>query len=182
MTVTVRRAATSELTPAEVDALHGMMTAAFDADGGRFAETDWEHATGGVHVVVDDQGEIVSHGSVVDRTLEIGGDAVRAGYVEAVGTWPRHQRRGYATLIMREIGDVIRDRYELGALSTPVPAFYERLGWERWLGPTFVRMATGTERTLDDDGGIMVLRTPKTSPALDLSAPIVCDWREGDVW
>jgi aminoglycoside 2'-N-acetyltransferase I len=62
-----------------------------------------------------------------------------------------------------------------------VPGFYERLGWERWLGPTSVRTATGTERTPDDDGGIMILRTP-ASPGLDLTANIACDWRDGDVW
>jgi aminoglycoside 2'-N-acetyltransferase I len=181
MTVAVRRAATGQLTPEEVDSLRRMMTAAWEHEEGAFANSDWEHATGGVHVLVEDGGGIVSHGAVVDRTLEIGGLPVRTGYVEAVATWPKHQHRGYATLVMREVGEVIQADYALGALSTPVPAFYERLGWERWLGPTSVRRPRGVERTPDDDGGIMILRT-RTSPALDLGAAIVCEWREGDVW
>jgi aminoglycoside 2'-N-acetyltransferase I len=82
---------------------------------------------------------------------------------------------------MREIGDIIRERYELGALSTPVPDFYTKLGWELWRGPTAVRSSEGVERTPDDDGGIMVLRTP-SSPQLNLDDQIVCEWREGDVW
>src|SRR2546423_2197266 len=82
---------------------------------------------------------------------------------------------------MREIGNIIRAEYELGGLSTPVPEFYERLGWERWTGPTFVRTAAGTERTAEDDGGIMILRTP-ASPPLDVSARITCERRSGDVW
>jgi aminoglycoside 2'-N-acetyltransferase I len=148
---------------------------------GSFTDLDWEHGTGGVHVLVEDDGEILSHGSVVERTLEIDGVAVRTGYVEAVATWPEHQRRGFATLVMRAIGDIIRDAYELGGLSTPVPDFYERLGWELWTGRTFVRTAAATERTADDDGGIMILRTP-ASPPFDVNADITCQWRSGDVW
>jgi aminoglycoside 2'-N-acetyltransferase I len=177
----VRRLTTLDLSDAEIATLRRMMAAAFEHEDGTFDDADWEHALGGVHVLVEDGGEIVSHGSVVERTLEIAGQPVRTGYVEAVATWPRHQRRGYATRVMREIGDIIRTDFELGALGTGVPTFYERLGWEVWRGPSGVRTPRGVEKTPDDDGGIMILRT-LTSPPLDLSAPIVCEWREGDVW
>jgi hypothetical protein len=36
-------------------------------------------------------------------------------------------------------------------------------------------------RTAEEDGNVLVRLTP-TSPELDLSAPISCDWRPGDVW
>ena len=36
-------------------------------------------------------------------------------------------------------------------------------------------------QTPDEDGYIMVLRTP-SSPAMDLDAAISCAWRLGDVW
>jgi aminoglycoside 2'-N-acetyltransferase I len=179
--VTVRRARTDELAPNEIETLRRMMGAAFAREDGMFADSDWRHATGGTHVLAEQAGEILSHASVVERTLEIGGVPVRTGYVEAVATAPPHQRRGYGTLVMREIDDIIRSGYDLGGLSTGSHGFYERLGWERWLGPTFVRTATGTERTPDDDGGIMILRTP-TSPSIDLTANIACEWRDGDVW
>ena len=179
MSVTVRRASTHELRPTELTALRRMTSAAWEE--GDFTDLDWEHGTGGIHVVVEEAGEILSHGSVVERTLEIDGVAVRTGYVEAVATWPRHQRRGYATLVMHEIGEIIRGEYALGGLSTPVPRFYERLGWELWKGPTFLRTAAGLERTADDDGGIMILRTP-TSPLFDVSSDLSCEWRSGDVW
>ncbi len=42
-------------------------------------------------------------------------------------------------------------------------------------------MPDGERRTPDDDPYIMVLRTP-SSPPLDITAPISCDWRPGDVW
>jgi aminoglycoside 2'-N-acetyltransferase I len=82
---------------------------------------------------------------------------------------------------MKHIGELICERYALGALSTGTHAFYETLGWERWRGPTFVDSPRGRERTPDDDGDIMILRTPR-SPGLDLDGDIVCDWRLGDVW
>jgi aminoglycoside 2'-N-acetyltransferase I len=181
MSVALRRASTAELRPDKLATLRRMMAAAWEGQDGEFVDSDWEHGLGGVHVLVEDAGEILSHGSVVERSLEIDAVPVRTGYVEAVATWPRHQRHGYATLVMKEIGEIIRADYPLGALSTPVPDFYERLGWERWLGPTSVRTSRGVERTPDDDGGIMILRTPTTMP-LDLRAEITCEWRSGDVW
>jgi hypothetical protein len=44
-----------------------------------------------------------------------------------------------------------------------------------------VRTADGDQRTEDDEGYLLVLRTPRTPP-LDLVAAISCDWRPGDVW
>lgn len=82
---------------------------------------------------------------------------------------------------MKYIGELIRERFTLGALSTGTHAFYETLGWERWRGPTFVDGPRGRERTPRDDGDVMILRT-RRSPQLDLDGEIVCDWRLGDVW
>ena len=39
----------------------------------------------------------------------------------------------------------------------------------------------GRERTPDEEGFIMILRTP-TTPDLDAAAPIGCEWRPADVW
>jgi aminoglycoside 2'-N-acetyltransferase I len=178
----VRRAATHELLPAEMEALRALMWAAFahDADG-EFSEDDWQHALGGVHVVLDVGGTILSHASVVERILEVDGRALRTGYVEAVATRPGHEGRGYGSAVMAVASDVIRRDFELGALGTGRFAFYERLGWERWRGPSSVRATGGTLATPDEDGWIMVLRTPTTG-TISLDAPISCDWRPGDVW
>jgi aminoglycoside 2'-N-acetyltransferase I len=109
------------------------------------------------------------------------GERLRVGYVEAVATAAAYRRRGYGASVMRRLNDVIRARYLLGALSTGSPSFYEALGWERWRGPTLVDGPLGPERTRDDDGGIMILKTDR-SPRLDLDGPIVADRRSGDVW
>ena len=93
------------------------------------------------------------------------------------------RRRGLATLVMREVGRVVERGYELGALSdgTRVPGFYQRLGWETWRGPTFVAGPDGPVRTEEDDGSVLVLRTPATAD-LDPGGRLTCDWRAGDVW
>ena len=98
-----------------------------------------------------------------------------------MATWPEHQRLGYATTVMHEVGTHIDRTHELGALNTGVPGFYTPLGWSVWQGPTFVRTDAGLVRTPEEDGAVMVRRTP-TSPPLDLTAPISCEWRAGDVW
>ena len=180
--VHLRRLATGQLSEAEITAIRALLEDAFGSDDeDAFTQDDWDHAVGGVHFVLEGQGEIVAHASVVERELHVGGRPVRTGYVEAVATAPVHQRNGYGSAVMRDVGEYIRAQFELGALGTGSHAFYERLGWETWRGPSFVRTQTGMQRTAEEDGYILVLRTP-TSPRLDLTESISCDWRPGDVW
>jgi aminoglycoside 2'-N-acetyltransferase I len=131
--------------------------------------------------VLELDGEIVAHASVVERELHVDGRPLRTGYVEAVATAPERQGRGLGSLVMDDVTAYVRERFELGALGTGRVSFYERLGWLAWKGPTSVRKADGPLRTPEDDGYVLVLPTP-TSPLLDLTAPISCDWRPGDVW
>jgi aminoglycoside 2'-N-acetyltransferase I len=146
-----------------------------------FTDDDWDHALGGVHFVLDMAGVIVTHAAVVERRLWVAGRPLRTGYVEAVATAPAHQGAGHGTLVMTDVTAWIRERFELGCLGTGRHGFYERLGWRTWLGPSSVRTAGGLQPTPDDDGYVMVLQTP-SSPPLDFSAPISCEWRPGDVW
>jgi len=131
--------------------------------------------------VLELDGEIVAHASVVERELHVDGRPLRTGYVEAVATAPGRQGRGLGSVVMADVTGYVRERFELGALGTGRVSFYERLGWLAWKGPTSVRTADGTHRTPDDDGYVFVLPTP-TSPQLDMTVPISCDWRPGDVW
>ena len=50
-----------------------------------------------------------------------------------------------------------------------------------WLGETYVRTGDRLTRTPDEDDSLYVRLTP-SSPGLDLSKPISCDWRPGDAW
>jgi aminoglycoside 2'-N-acetyltransferase I len=177
----VRRMRTDDLTPAEIDRLRDLLWSAFPSGEEEFSENDWQHALGGQHFVLEIDGTIVSHASVVDRTLHVADRPVRTGYVEAMATAPDRQRQGYGSAVMAAAGEHIRGTFELGALGTGEHGFYERLGWRAWRGPTFVRTDEGPRRTPDEDGLILVLPTP-TSPPLDFASPLSCDWRPGDVW
>jgi len=159
-------------------ALRTMLDVAF---AGEFDDVDWDHALGGVHAYVLDDGAVLAHASVVPRRLCVADTTLAAGYVEAVGTAPAQRHRGLASMVMRALAGVIEQTYELGALSTGVHDFYAQLGWERWQGPTFVQRDREHIRTVEDDDGLMVLRTPATR-AIDLTAEITCAWRNGDVW
>jgi len=103
-------------------------------------------------VLLEAGGSIVSHASIVERLLESKDHALRTGYVEAVATRPEHQGHGSATEVMHVVAGFIDERYELGALDTGLTAFYERLGWEPWRGPTAVRTERGTIGTPEEDG------------------------------
>ena len=169
---------TSALPAPVLEQIRNLLEAVFGPD---FSDDDWNHTLGGMHVWLADPSRLLSHAALVERTLVCSGHTLRAGYVEAVATTPEHQCKGHGTAVMKRVGELICERYALGALSSNAPEFYARLGWETWRGPTFVDGPRGRERTVDDDGGVMILRTPH-SPHLDLDGEIVCDWRVGDVW
>ena len=178
----LRRLRTMELTTAEIVEIRRLLDAAFgDDEEERFTEADWDHSVGGVHFVLDDDGAIVSHASVVERELHIAGQPFRTGYVEAVATRPDRQGEGFGTTVMRDATAYVRETFELGALGTGEQGFYERLGWTTWAGPSSVRTNDGERRTPDEDGYIMVLLTPR-SATVDRAAGISCEWRPGDVW
>lgn len=163
-----------------LDALAEIRALLVDAFEGEFSDHDWDHTVGGWRVLATDDG-LVSHAAVVERVLDVGARRVRTGYVEGVGTAPSRQREGLGARVMRRVGDVLRAEFEMGALSTGRPSFYERLGWERWLGPTYVRHGERQVRTADEDGGVMVLRHGP-SAGIDLGLPISCEARAGDDW
>jgi aminoglycoside 2'-N-acetyltransferase I len=170
------------LTPTETAAIRSILDEAFgQSEDDRFTDDDWEHAVGGTHFVLDLAREIVGHASVVERVLEIASRSIRTGYVEAVAVAPARQGAGYGSALMADATAWVAAHFELGALGTGRHRFYERLGWRTWRGPSSVRVPGGTRRTPADDGYILVLPTP-TSPPLDFTAPISCDWRQGDVW
>jgi len=180
--INLRRLTTEQLDEPLIAQLRAILWAAFrDDQHGGFTEDDWRHALGGLHVVLGLEGSIVGHAAVVERRLDAGGRLLRTGYVEAVAIDPRHQRQGLGTIVMQAVNAHVLDNFELGALGTGSHAFYERLGWLTWRGPSSVRTPSGLQPTPDDDGYILVLPTP-TSPPLDLSDPISCEWRPGDVW
>lgn len=178
----LRIAQTEEIDPATFEQLTELCEAAFDES---FAMA-WASVGPGIHAFLEGDGLVVAHAMVVDRRAYIGheGDlALDVGYVEHVATRRELHGQGHGSRVMREVGRIIADEYVLGALSTGSNAFYERLGWETWRGPTFVRMLDGQRiRSAEEDGDVMVLRTPRTPADLDLTGPIAVDWRPEEPW
>jgi aminoglycoside 2'-N-acetyltransferase I len=154
------------------------LVAAFEGD---FTDEDWEHTRGGWRVVAHEGSSAVSHAAVVPRRIIVADRAFRTGYLEGVATRPERQRRGLGSEVIARATELVRERFELGALSTGVPALYERFGWERWRGPSFVLDGAERIRTPGEDAGLMVLRCGP-SAGIELTGPITCERRPGDDW
>ncbi|WP_433790180.1 GNAT family N-acetyltransferase [Actinoplanes sp. CA-252034] len=174
---TVRVAPTADLRPDERAAVRELLDLAFD---GRFDDHDWDHALGGLHLIVARDGRPVAHGAVVQRRLLLDGRALRCGYVEAVAVHPGRRGQGLAAAVMTEAERLIDGGYDLGALSASERGrgLYLSRGWLPWPGPTAVLSPGGLLRTPDDDGSTLVRPTGD----LPLTGTLTCDWRDGDVW
>jgi aminoglycoside 2'-N-acetyltransferase I len=178
--VVSRRSA--ELSAAEELELRTLCERAWAGKGGEFPPVAWRAALGGTHFVLADAGAVVAHAAVVDRTLEWDGRPLRTGYVEAVATLPGRQRQGLGSVVMRAVAAFLDERYELGALDTATPGFYEPLGWVRWPGRTAVRRPDGVRLTPEEDGKVLV-RFSETSLDLRENGLLVCDGRRpGQPW
>ncbi|MEU5213609.1 GNAT family N-acetyltransferase [Streptomyces sp. NPDC020742] len=177
-TATLRIAHTADLDPATRRAARALLYDVFDD----MTTEDWEHALGGLHALIHEDGELIGHASVVQRRLLHGGRALRCGYVEGVGVRADRRGRGHGAALMDALERVIHDGYDLGGLgaSDEAAAFYAARGWELWRGASWALTPDGLRRTADEDGCIYVLPTPAVPLTLD--ADLTCDWRDGDVW
>jgi aminoglycoside 2'-N-acetyltransferase I len=155
-----------------------MLDEAFDS----FDDDDWDHALGGMHVLVHEGQQIVGHASVVMRQLVYRGRSLRCGYFEAMAVAASHRRQGIGTLIMHEVGIIVSRGYELGALSASDDGrpLYAAHGWVPWRGPTFALTPDGTVRTPDSETSVMVLPLP-VAP-VDADEHLTCDFRNGSLW
>lgn len=173
----LRTAHTADLDPGTRSAVRGLMDAAF----GRVSDDTFENTLGGVHALVVEDGELVGHGSVVQRRLVHAGRALRTGYVEGVAVRADRRRQGHGAAIMSALERVIRSGYQLGALgaSPEGSRLYTSRGWQLWRGPASAMTPDGVRRTPDKDGVIYVL---PVSELVDVSGELICDWRPGALW
>ncbi len=174
----IRTAHTSELDASTRAAARALLYAAFS---GELTEEDWEHCLGGIHALAYAGGELVGHAALVQRRLLHAGRALRTGYVEGVAVQAEHRRRGHGAALLGALEPFIRGAYDLGALgATEAGArLYAAAGWRRWEGPVSGLTLEGVRRTPVEDGDIWVL---ETDVPLDLTRPLACDWRDGDLW
>jgi aminoglycoside 2'-N-acetyltransferase I len=163
----------------DVAAAWALCVAAFDP--GDFTAADWGHGLGGLHAVAYEGARLVGHAALVTRRLLHGGRVLRTGYVEAVAVAPDARRRGHGRAVVGALHRHLDAAYELGALATSDEGrpLYTGLGWRVWAGTTAVLTPEGVRPTPDEDGAVLVRPGPA---ALDPALPLVCDWRDGDVW
>jgi aminoglycoside 2'-N-acetyltransferase I len=173
----LRIAHTADLGAGLVSAVRDLMDAVFDG----VSDDTFDNALGGVHALILEDGELIAHGSVVQRRLLCDGRALRTGYVEGVAVRADRRRRGHGDTVMAELERVIRSAYHLGALgASPVGSrLYAARGWQLWQGPSSALTSDGIKRTADHDGAIYVL--PVAVP-LDLTAELTCDYRPAALW
>jgi aminoglycoside 2'-N-acetyltransferase I len=175
--IEVRTAHTADLDASTRSAIRQLMDAAFDG----VSDDTFENMLGGVHALVVEEGDLVGHGSVVQRRLLHAGRALRTGYVEGVAVREDRRRQGHGAAVMSALERVVRAAYQLGALgaSTAGVRLYTARGWQLWRGPSSVLTPDGIRRTTDKDGVIYVL---PTSVPVDVSGELICDWRHAALW
>ena len=167
----------NQLSASERQEIITLCTRAYEEDFAPLFET-FDTPT---HLMGRVEARLVSHALWVTRWLQVGLSApLRTAYVEAVATDEAFRRRGYASALLRRLAQEITD-YDLGGLSPSDPGFYERLDWELWQGPLFVRKGAELLPSPRDEQ-VMILRLRATPPTIDLTASLWAEWREGELW
>ena len=133
-----------------------------------------------VHFVAGSDALLDSHVSVFEHQFLIEGRRYRTAFVEDVATDPLALGRGIASRLLRLAETYARATgFDMMGLSTAIPDFYQRLGWQAWHGPVAFRTPEGGSVAND---GTMVL--PLSSEggrvfARHRSAPLQGGLREG---
>jgi GNAT superfamily N-acetyltransferase len=166
------------LTPEQWKEILHLSAVVFDEDLSELFQV----ASPTTHVLGRADGQLASHAMWCTRWLQPGSRApVRTAYVEAVGTLPDVQRRGFASRVMRHLVSEIPDAYELAALCPATSEIYERLGWRFWRGSLSVRMPDGTVLETPEER-VMIYDLPGR-PVLDVDESLSVEWRPGEeIW
>lgn len=179
MSESLRTAHTFELAPAELLEIRTLLTDAFHGD---FSDDDWDHGLGGIHALVHEDGELVAHGSVIQRRVIHLGRSLRIGYIEAVAVRADRRRRGLGSRVLDALEHVIDGAYEFGALSASDDGaeLYRARGWLLWEGP-IAAQGLGRVVPLPDEEGSTYVRPAANRPLPDPGRKLIFDWRDGDV-
>jgi GNAT superfamily N-acetyltransferase len=116
------------------------------------------------HVLATLDGRLVGHACWTTRRLMPAGlPPLRTAWVDAVVVDPAHQNAGVGTAVMLKVAELTED-FDLRALGTEQMAFFARLGWEQWRGPT--------PGVLHDPLDTLMILGTVTSPRLDTALAV----------
>lgn len=178
-----------QLTPIDLQSIQALCTRAFEED----VWCDYDYLKSAFHVIGRVNNKIVSHGLWTDRLLIVDGQApLKTAYLEYVATEPALQGQGLASQLLRFFIEYIQNDsllrtqlhidkpYQIAALAPEDSDFYQRLGWQLWVGDLAIRLEDGqTIATLDDD--VMVYRLACT-PIFSVTGALSAESREGEWW
>lgn len=167
---------THELAPPLLGAVRAFLDTAFEGD---FGDEDWDHALGGVHVLVrGDGGELLAHGAVVQRRVLHADRSYRVGHVEGVAVRADRRREGLGSRVTAALEGIVDRAYAFGTLSASAAGagLYASRGWEVWRGSIAALGPRGTVPLPDEEGSTYVRGGPDPR-----AGALVFDWRDGDV-
>ena len=177
--VSVTTAKTEDLTPPVRESIIALCVAAFGEPD--FFNLFTYVPSGGMHFLAYRGGALVSHAMVTTRWLQPAGlGLLKTAWVDAMGTAPELQGRGYGSIVMRCLADFAAGEYDIGGLQTDRTGFYTRLGWEAWRGALAGRSKEGLVPTPTQEG-VMILRLPRT-PVLDLDTQLTIECQTERIW
>lgn len=139
-----------DIAPADRDALRALTAAVYPAEAApstpephiAWAPTDWSIR------VWDDAGMLVSHVGLITRDAIHDDAPVLIGGIGGVKTHPAARGNGYAAAglgeAVRFLADEPRVAFALLVCLPPVVPYYERMGWQRFLGTLLVEQPGGT--------------------------------------
>ena len=175
--------ARDELTDGEVAAIRQLMVDAFGTDRGARSRTmTGRTPIGGRHFVLDLDGEIVTHASVVERELHIDGRPLGRATSRRSPPRPPMTVEGTGHRSWRPSRRTSATRFELGgarapAVTTSTSVSAGRRGRGR---PSFAVRTARSGRPRRRATSWCCGRP--TSPPFELDSAISCEWRIGDVW
>lgn len=135
----------------------------------------------GIHICGYLPDGLCSHAVITKRDFTIDGMDLRAAYVDAVSTIPAKQGRGYASAVMHEAMHVAAETFDIGGLSTVMPDWYRRLGWEEWTGSLSLRRGRDIITAPTVKGTVMIFRFQHT-PMITCDRSLTANWRPGGGW
>jgi aminoglycoside 2'-N-acetyltransferase I len=168
---------TADLEADQKAAIRGLMDAVFDG----VSDDTFDNTLGGVHALILSGGELIGHGSVVQRRMLHAGRSLRTGYIEGVAVRADRRRQGHGARLMEALERVVRSAYQLGALgASPDGArLYASRGWQLWRGPSSAMTPDGVRPTPGAEEFIYVL--PVSVPVA-VSGELTCDFRPASLW
>ena len=159
-----------------------IMRVCCEAFGGPFDELFDLVAPTGVHVLARLDDCLVSHAVITERRFRIGDlPVMRAAYIDAVATLPGEQRKGYGSEVMRKTVEYASVEFDIAGLATVLDHWYGNMGWEHWKGELGLDDGGAVTVTENLEERVMIHRLPAT-PAVDVNARLIADWRPGGGW